>query len=294
MPEYKPEMTIEEWKKAISDLKAFLGKFHIQFSGGEPYIKKGFLDLIEYCRSEQVSWGVVTNGSAFLSEKVVRATIAAKPFTINISIDSKRPEIHDYSRGIEGSLDRVVAGIGKLARARKEAGLSFPIVIKPVVHRLNFRFLPEMVSWIQEIGATVVNFQPVDRWTPETYNELWIDDSKDLEDLGRVRDELLAMKRAGAPILNSEQILLAWSSTSGKRRPVRIICPAGSACATTSSGPTEMWSCAGFTEPSGMSGGIRRGKSGTARRPGMCVRKQSSATPCVCSHASRTKRLATN
>ncbi len=210
MPEYKPEMSIEEWKKAISDLKAFLGKFHIQFSGGEPYIKKGFLDLIEYCHSEQVSWGVVTNGSAFLSEKVLRATIAAKPFTINISIDSKRPEIHDYSRGIEGSLDRVVAGIGKLARARKEAGLSFSIVIKPVVHRLNFRYLPEMVSWIQEIGGTVINFQPVDRWTQETYNELWIDDAKDLEDLGKVRDELLAMKRAGAPILNSEQILLAW------------------------------------------------------------------------------------
>jgi MoaA/NifB/PqqE/SkfB family radical SAM enzyme len=66
------------------------------------------------------------------------------------------------------------------------------------------------VSWIQEIGGTVINFQPVDRWTQETYNELWLDDAKDLEDLGKVRDELLAMKRAGAPILNSEQILLAW------------------------------------------------------------------------------------
>ena len=210
MPEYKPEMSLDEWKRAIVDLKKFLGRFHLQFSGGEPYIRKGFLDLIDFCHSEQVSWGVVTNGSAFVSDKVVRATIAAAPFTINISIDSKRAEIHDYSRGIEGSLERVVNGIGKLAAARKQAGLSFPIVIKPVVHRLNFRFLPEMVSWIQEIGATVIHFQPVDRWTPETYDELWISKPEDLEALGKVRNELLEMKRAGAPILNTEITLLAW------------------------------------------------------------------------------------
>jgi MoaA/NifB/PqqE/SkfB family radical SAM enzyme len=229
MPEYKPEMTIEEWKKAILDLKSFLGQFHMQFSGGEPYIKKGFLDLIEFCHGEQVSWGVVTNGSAFLSDKVVRATIAAKPFTINISIDSRRSEIHDFSRGIAGSLDRVVAGIGKLASAKKEAGLSFPIVIKPVVHRLNFRFLSEMVSWIQEIGGTVINFQPVDRWTPETYDELWINDGKDLEDLAKVRDELLAMKRAGAPILNSEAVLLAWEQhfREEKASPEYLPCRVG-------------------------------------------------------------------
>jgi len=210
MPEYKPEMSIAEWQKAILDLKDFLGKFHIQFSGGEPYIKKGFVDLIQFCHDNDVSWGVVTNGSAFMSDKIVEATVAAKPWTINISIDSKRSEIHDHSRGIEGSLDRVVTGIKKLVQARQAARQSFPVVIKPVVHRLNFRYLPEMVPWIQEIGATVLNFQPVDRWTPETHNELWITERQDLEDLGKVRDELLAMKRAGAPILNSELTLMAW------------------------------------------------------------------------------------
>jgi MoaA/NifB/PqqE/SkfB family radical SAM enzyme len=209
LPEYQQEMTIDEWQKAILDLKEFLGSFHLQFSGGEPYIKKGFLDLIAFCHNQGVSWGVVTNGSTFLSDKVVNKTISAQPFTINISIDSKRPEVHDYSRGIEGSLGRVEAGIRKLAAARREARLTFPIVIKPVVHRLNFRYLPEMVSWIQEIGATVINFQPVDRWTPETHGELWIGEPE-LVELGSVRDELLRMKRSGAPILNSELHLLAW------------------------------------------------------------------------------------
>jgi len=75
---------------------------------------------------------------------------------------------------------------------------------------LNFRYLPELVDWIQTIGATAINFQPVDRWTPETRDELWIETPEDLADLGRIRDQLLAMKSAGAPILNSELILQAW------------------------------------------------------------------------------------
>jgi MoaA/NifB/PqqE/SkfB family radical SAM enzyme len=210
LPEYKKEMTIEEWQRALHDLKEFVGRFHIEFSGGEPYLKKGFLDLVRYCREEGIRWGVTTNGSAFMSDKVVRATVEARPFNINLSIDSKRPEIHNYTRGIEGSLERIVNGIANVAAVRKEMKLDFPIIIKPVVTRLNFRYLPEMVDWIGQIGATVINFQPVDRWTPETYSELWIDDPKDLEDLRAVRNELIRMKRAGAPILNAELILNAW------------------------------------------------------------------------------------
>ncbi len=210
LPEYKTEMSIEEWQKAIRDLIDFRGKFHIEFSGGEPYLKKGFLDLIEFCHAQGLQWGVTTNGSAFNAKAVVARTIAARPFNINISIDSKRAEIHNYTRGIEDSLEKLTSAIGNIAQARREQGLSFPIIIKPVVTRANFRYLAEMVDWIQELGGTAINFQPVDRWTPETYNELWIEDPAELDELEKVRDELLQMKRDGAPILNSELILKAW------------------------------------------------------------------------------------
>ena len=47
-PNYRDEMSIEEWQKALLDLKNFIGHYHIEFSGGEPYIKKGFVDLITF------------------------------------------------------------------------------------------------------------------------------------------------------------------------------------------------------------------------------------------------------
>jgi MoaA/NifB/PqqE/SkfB family radical SAM enzyme len=208
LPNYREEMSIEEWQDALGSLKDFIGPYHIEFSGGEPYIKKGFLDLLRFCRDRGINWGVTTNGSAF-TEKIVRETVTAQPFNVNMSMDSNRSEVHDYARGIDGSLDRITNGLKMLLAERDRQGQSFPVIVKPVVHKLNFRHLPEMVSWVQELGATAINFQPIDRWTKETYEELWIEEP-DMPELMAVRDQLLKMKKAGAPILNSELLLSVW------------------------------------------------------------------------------------
>ena len=77
-PSYREEMSIDEWKAALIDLKGFIGHFHIEFSGGEPYVKKGFIDLIRFCGNEEIKWGVTTNGGAFLNQKIVEQTVAAR------------------------------------------------------------------------------------------------------------------------------------------------------------------------------------------------------------------------
>jgi MoaA/NifB/PqqE/SkfB family radical SAM enzyme len=97
-PHYRDEMPIEDWKKALLDLKDFIGHYHIEFAGGEPYIKKGFVELLTFCGEQGLKWGVTTNGGAFGNQKVVDWTVAAKPFNINISIDSNDARVHDYER----------------------------------------------------------------------------------------------------------------------------------------------------------------------------------------------------
>jgi MoaA/NifB/PqqE/SkfB family radical SAM enzyme len=223
-PNYRNEMSIDEWKKALADLKEFIGHYHIEFSGGEPYLKKGFIDLIGFCGELGLKWGVTTNGGAFGNDKVVDRTVAAKPFNINISIDSRDAKVHDYSRGIDGSLDDILAGIGNVIRARTRHGADFPIIIKAVVHKLNFRLLPDMIPWVRDIGATAINFQPVEQHTAEAKEEFWIGPD-DLEDLIAVKDRLLEMKRAGAPILNSELLLNLWPNHFRREKAPREVMP---------------------------------------------------------------------
>ncbi len=208
MKQYQDEMSIDEWKSALLSVKDFVGTYSISFSGGEPYIKKGFLDLLAFCNESGIHAGVTTNGSA-LNDKNARRTVEARPFNVNISCDAPNAEIHDYVRGYPGLFDTLSTGIGYLQKWQRELNIDFPIMIKPVVHAANFRVLPELVEWARGMGVTAVNFQPMDRWTQETYDELWIEEHHHIE-LTSVMEKLVSMKRQGAPIMNSEQILMMF------------------------------------------------------------------------------------
>ena len=48
LPHYQQEMSIAEWQQALRSLKDFIGSYSIQFSGGEPFIKKGFIDRVNF------------------------------------------------------------------------------------------------------------------------------------------------------------------------------------------------------------------------------------------------------
>jgi len=202
---YEEELTIEQWQNALLSIKAFVGTYFINFSGGEPFIKKGFLDLLGFCHQNGIRSGVTTNGSA-LSRRGVEKVVAAHPFNVNISCDAPNAEVHDYFRGFPGLFDKLTQGITFLREEQAAQGVDFPIIIKPTISSVNFRLLPELVEWTEKMGATAINFQPLDRWTPETYNELWIEEES-WPELEQIVERLIQMKRAGAPIMNSEEIL---------------------------------------------------------------------------------------
>ena len=107
---YSDELTIAEWQAALTSVKEFVGTFSINFSGGEPFIKPGFIDLLAWCNSNGISAGVTTNGSALTLHNAVKV-VAANPFNINVSVDAPNAEIHDYLRGYPGLFDKLSKGI---------------------------------------------------------------------------------------------------------------------------------------------------------------------------------------
>jgi MoaA/NifB/PqqE/SkfB family radical SAM enzyme len=205
LPNYKDEMSIEEWEKALLSIKDFVGTFSISFSGGEPFIKPGFLDLMMFCHNHGIHSGVTTNGSA-LNKKNAAKLVEARPWNLNVSVDAPFADLHDYLRGWPGLFQKLSDGIKYVRDERDKQGLDFPIIIKPTINRKNFRYLPDMLQWTKEIGATAMNFQPMDRWTKETYDELWVE-KDEYDDVQQVVDQMIELKRKGEPILNSELVI---------------------------------------------------------------------------------------
>ena len=209
-PDDPGELSLAQWTAALADLQDFIGGYAVNFGGGEPFVFKPFLPLVEWCHAAGLRWSMTTNGSA-LSEKNALRVARARPLAVNVSVDGATPAVHDHSRGVSGSLATITRGIATLRAARDRAGASFPIRIKPTVHRHNFREMPALVRWAREVGASSVDFSPVRHATPEVASELWLRPG-DEEALQETVRTLLAMKCDGAPIETENARMLAWAA----------------------------------------------------------------------------------
>lgn len=220
MERYRQELTAEEWIATLVDLKAFLGPFHINFSGGEPLLRRDLPQILNYCRDHGIHAGLTTSG-VLLRDRQAEELVEARLFNLCVSLDGARAQTHDRQRGVPGVFDKAVRAIGLMRDHARRADLPVPIIVKPTVSALNLAEMPALVSFAECLGCSVL-FQPVSDWgTPET-SALWIRDPTGLQ---TIVDELIAMKTAGQPILNTPEQIRDWSRHfAGEPAPA----PAGS------------------------------------------------------------------
>lgn len=199
------ELPASVWIHALKSLKEFVGTFNINFSGGEPLLKKDLFEILEFCGKENIIAGITTNGLLLNKEKVKRI-IDCGLFNVNISIDSLDDKIYDKIRGVPGYLSRVKENVNYLKDYKEKAGSDLKIIVKPTVCSENLHCLNEIVEYAKETGITGVNFQPIFKWSEES-NEMF---KVDFETLDKTVEQLIEMKNEGYPILNSEANIRQW------------------------------------------------------------------------------------
>ncbi len=203
---YVDEMSAEEWIRVLAEIKDFVGPFHINFSGGEPLLKHGLFDILNYCRDNDILAGMTSN-AIILRERQAKQLVEAQLFSLNISLDGFKPETHDLQRGVKGSHKGVLRTIDLMQDHSKATGIPIPLVIKPTVSKINFREMPEIVKLVADMGVNGILFQPVSDWGTDEIDNLWI---TEIDELQRVVDELLELKRQGYPILSADWHLQDW------------------------------------------------------------------------------------
>src|SRR5947208_11216056 len=113
------EMTLAEIRDVL-DQMAEAGVFFLTISGGEVLMRMDFFDILAHARARMFSVKVKTN--AFMireaeAERLARAGLAS----VQVSIYSHRPEVHDAITKLPWSLERSIAGI-RLLRAPGREG----------------------------------------------------------------------------------------------------------------------------------------------------------------------------
>ena len=86
------DLSLDQWKHIIDNIKASGLVDAINFAGGEPVLYKDFPALVEYAFSLGFRLSIITNGSLMLNPSLTPRTLFAKFETLGISVDSINPQ----------------------------------------------------------------------------------------------------------------------------------------------------------------------------------------------------------
>lgn len=161
------------------------------FEGGEPFLWRNkhqqFSSLVREAKKRFFRTGVTTNGTL---------PIETEADIVWVSIDGLR-DTHDMNRG--RTFDRILSNI--------ETSSHPNILANVTINRLNYKEIPDLVKFLTNRvkGITIQFYYPY----PETEN-LWLPAEERL----KILDELIELKQAGYPLLDSVSTLRALKKNS--------------------------------------------------------------------------------
>lgn len=140
------ELTTEEGYRLLDRFKAF-GSPIVVFTGGDPMMRRDLFDLIRRATELGLRASLTPTATALPTVARLKQAMDAGVRRIALSLDAPSPEVHDAFRQVPGSWERTM----KILRNAQAIGLSAQI--NTTVTRHNINLLPEMVKFVEEVGA---------------------------------------------------------------------------------------------------------------------------------------------
>jgi radical SAM protein with 4Fe4S-binding SPASM domain len=139
------EMTTGEIKRLLKEM-ADAGVFILTLSGGEIFMRKDFFEILECARALTFCIKLKTNAVLIREAQAARLRDLAVE-SIQVSIYSHRPEVHDAITKVPGSLQRSISAI----RFLKSQGLK--VIIANVLMTENMRDYQGVRALAAELGT---------------------------------------------------------------------------------------------------------------------------------------------
>lgn len=130
--------------KRLVDEALALGASRIYFTGGEPFLRKDLLQLIDYV-AERCQLVILTTGT-LLTDSTIKRLKGHDNLLIQVSLEGPDAPTHDAIRG-QGNFDQVVAAIQRLIAA----GL-IPIVTTTITS-LNHHRVADTTRFLASLGV---------------------------------------------------------------------------------------------------------------------------------------------
>ncbi|MFX0212425.1 MAG: radical SAM protein [Candidatus Hodarchaeota archaeon] len=163
----KDELTTEECFRLCEDL-AILKCNEIALMGGEPFLRKDWVEISQCIKDLGIKLSFVSNG--LLIEQVLPELANLNPQVVGISIDGME-QAHDMIRGKKGAFRKSISAINLLRKHKIQ------VTVITTVSKLNFKDLPRLkelflkkgINWQLQVAMPFGNFTKENMLSLEDY-----------------------------------------------------------------------------------------------------------------------------
>jgi len=141
----KDELSTDEVKKFMKRF-ADLNVFTLQFTGGEPFIRKDFMELLRFAHELNFSIDILTNGT-LINKEVAKKIASLNVHSVQVSLDGANPDTHDRFRGIPGAFQRTILAIKSLVKSKVR------VSVATTFNRTNVNELDEIYQLVRDLGV---------------------------------------------------------------------------------------------------------------------------------------------
>ncbi len=141
----RAELNKEEVFNVLDQL-AQCGTLFLNFSGGEIFLRRDILDIIEYARKKKFSVSLMTTGTIRFNEKIVDRLTSIGIQVVDISLYSTESGIHDAVTRTLGSFHKTVKAVVFLRKHRIKLRLKCPLM------KVNIRTFKNVVALAESYG----------------------------------------------------------------------------------------------------------------------------------------------
>ena len=187
-----------------------LNVIHVTLSGGEPLLHKDFIAFLERCRELDLSVNVLSNLTLLTEDHVVEM-LKNPLLSVQASLYSMDPLVHDSITCLTGSFEKTVDGVLRLI------GAGIPVQISCPVMKQNTDSFLDVVAWGREHNIAVA-IEPV-IFASYDHSGRNLDNRISLDELDTVLDK--EMSEGYAPVL--KEAALEKELLTGKD-PVCSVC----------------------------------------------------------------------
>jgi Fe-coproporphyrin III synthase len=178
------QLTEADIKGLLVSLKK-LGTQQVLMSGGEALLNPNFFRFCELLSQQGIRISLLSTG---LTLKQHADQLVSLVSEIILSLDGDAPT-HNRIRNIPDAFQKMQAGISAIRTLAPD----YPISMRTVIHRLNFRVWPAIIDTAKQLGADHISFLPADVSSHAFNREvLWTDQRQ--QEVLPGEDELDALK----------------------------------------------------------------------------------------------------